>query len=343
MAANHGFIPHNGILNMVQATEGLASSFSMGGDISAALSVFSVVMGGNIVDQTWSIGGPFPGIVPGVKLNQHPQGISYSHNNYEGDSSGTRYDAYMNKGDAHSLDMDKFTKLYESGTTYTMESVQSQYSSNQEESISQNPYYFNGPFSGLIVVPAATNFIINFMSNHSAEQPNGFLDRNVLKSMMGITGEPGSFVWAPGQERIPMNWYRRPSAVPYTIPTAVADVIAGYVKTPSTLRLGGNMGTVNSFAGVDFGDLTGGVYNEKTLFQGDNFACFVFQATSAGLPAVLQNTLTDIEPAMALVNKYFFGPALAGLTCPQLTQYDGALYNQYPGYSYHPTGPDQSF
>lgn len=65
-----------------------------------------------------------------------------------------------------------------------------------------NPYFFAAPFAGF-VSPAAHNFVINFMSNHSEEVPGGTLNRDVLKQFFAVTGEPGSFVHNRGQERIP--------------------------------------------------------------------------------------------------------------------------------------------
>ena len=53
------------------------------------------------------------------------------------------------------------------------------------------------------------------MSNHSAERPNGFLTTEVFKSFFAISGTNGNLVWNPGKERIPDNWYRRPSSNPY--------------------------------------------------------------------------------------------------------------------------------
>jgi hypothetical protein len=90
-------------------------------------------------------------------------------------------------------------------------------------SIANNPYYFSNAFSGM-VAPAAHNFVINFMSNHSAENPSGTLTREVLKSFFAVTGEPGSFVHNRGQERIPDNWYKRPFANALNIPEVLADV-----------------------------------------------------------------------------------------------------------------------
>lgn len=43
------------------------------------------------------------------------QSLSYSHNNYEGDGSIGRDDAYINHGDAHSLGIAKFEQVYQVG------------------------------------------------------------------------------------------------------------------------------------------------------------------------------------------------------------------------------------
>lgn len=82
----------------------------------------------------------------------------------------------------------------------------------QDESIANNPYYFTGAFSTVVVVPAAYNFVINFMSNHSQEEPSGYLDGYNFKSFFGVTGEPGSFVWERGQEKVPENWVSQKAA-----------------------------------------------------------------------------------------------------------------------------------
>ena len=110
-----------------------------------------------------------------------------------------------------------------------------------------NPYYFSGPFSGL-VAPAAHNFVINFMSNHSAETPGGTLDRETLKSFFAVSGEPGSFTLNRGHERVPNNWYRRPSTSQHTIPEVFVDLGANNAAYPGIVRIGGNTGKTGKFS-----------------------------------------------------------------------------------------------
>lgn len=77
------------------------------------------------------------------------------------------------------------------------------------QQIASNPYFFNGPFTGVAVQPAAYSFIYRFMANHTAEYPDGILNQDVLRSFFAITGDSGSFENQHGWERIPDNWYRR--------------------------------------------------------------------------------------------------------------------------------------
>lgn len=78
-----------------------------------------------------------------------------------------------------------------------------------KQQIASNPYFFNGPLTGVAVQPAAYSFIYRFMANHTAEYPDGILNQDVLKSFFAITGDSGSFKNQHGWERIPDNWYRR--------------------------------------------------------------------------------------------------------------------------------------
>ena len=177
------------------------------------------------------------------------------------------------------------------------------------------------------------------MSNHSVDQPGGYLSTDVLKSFFAITGtgngasgdNPGDYVHHSGMERIPENWYRRPSSSQYSLVDVFLDLLAGAQQYPDTLRIGGNTGTTNSFTGVDVGDLSGGVFNGASLLQGNNLACFAFRAAQAGSVDQLNgllNTLGDVlEPIMNPLNN-----VLSGLSCPQMSQYDSQLFSIFPGY-----------
>jgi len=82
----------------------------MSPEFSAFLAAYAIAMTGDVLTEQWSIGGPMPATTVGGLLGT-PQGISYSHNKYEGDTSIGRPDAYLNNGDAHSLDVNRFAKV----------------------------------------------------------------------------------------------------------------------------------------------------------------------------------------------------------------------------------------
>lgn len=92
--------------------------------------------------------------------------------------------------------------FYNMAEEYTLDHAAAQSDYVTRWSILNNPYYFSAPFAGL-VAPAAHNFVINFMSNRSEQNPGGVLTRDVLKSFFSVTGDQsGSFVHNRGMERM---------------------------------------------------------------------------------------------------------------------------------------------
>ncbi|KAL8669093.1 MAG: hypothetical protein Q9168_006302 [Polycauliona sp. 1 TL-2023] len=366
-AANHGYLPRSGITTLpaskppqsskchiwgltdIEAVTGLAQAYGFGNEFAAALSAIAIALTGDLTSGTWSIGGSYVPALLGNLLS-NPEGISNSHNTYETDASPGRVsdessparssltlpqaDAYLNGGDAVSLKIDRFDDIYRRGANLTYDNLRDHNKVVHDYSINNNPYFFQAPFAGL-VAPIAHHFIVSLMSNHSADNKNGYLSREIFKSFFSVTGPDNAHVWNKGQEQIPQKWYRRPTSNPYDSKAAFADVAILALKYPDVVRVGGNTGTPNSFVGVDPGDLTGGVYTSKNLLQGNNLECFAFQALQQGLPSVLSGIYKDIGPATALVNKYT-SPVLAPLNCPALNAFNQSLFNQYPGYKYHP-------
>ena len=181
LAANHGFLNRNGIPSISNTVTGLREAYNMNEDLSLFLAVVSVALAGDVVTQTWSIGGEYkPALSLGGLLGS-PRGIVGTHNKYEGDASIVRGDAYLNDGQQR-FQMRSWERLYPLAASeggLTLDKVAGHNVYVHQWSVLNNPYYFSGPFSGA-VTPAAHNFVINFMSNRSAENPGGVLDENVL-------------------------------------------------------------------------------------------------------------------------------------------------------------------
>lgn len=102
---------------------------------------------------------------------------------------------------------------------------------------------------------------------------------------------------------------------------------------PGIVRFGGNTGTVNSFAGVDLTDLTGGVFNLATLTEGNNGACFLLQASLAGLPDISNPLLGPVGSVLGWATQQL-APLSQKFSCPQLAKFDNQLFNPFPGARY---------
>ena len=89
-----------------------------------------------------------------------------------------------------------------------------------------------------------------------------------------------------------------------------------------------NTGTTNSFTGVDIANLTGGVFNSRTLLQGNNLACFLYQLSAQAKPDILLGALDKLTDAI--------GKVVGRLGCPQLKAIDKKQLQQFPGYTKQP-------
>ena len=171
------------------------------------------------------------------------------------------------------------------------------------------------------------------MANHSEEYPEGYLDRKTFSTFFGVEGDNESnFVVKQGYERIPDNWYKRPVDDEFSIPDFLIDVVEHASYDPSLLNIGGNTNGVNSFAIVDFGDLTGGLANSLNLFDPKDLECFIFQSVLAAAPDFLGSTYTDVKKAMTPLSDKIM-QAIGDATCPQLLEYNQELFKKYPGYT----------
>lgn len=177
----------------------------MAEDLAGFLAYYGAWVDGN--GNGWSIGG-----VPSVPAPATGQtaGILGSHHNYECDSSPIKSD--LNQyGSNTKFVMEQFMDLYNmqpdaATANYNLEVMRTFRGSRFQESISKNPYFFYGPFDGIQVSQAAFTFIYRFMSNKSAEYPEGVLNKDVIKSFMSVTGPENNLTHTPGHEQFPVNW-----------------------------------------------------------------------------------------------------------------------------------------
>lgn len=157
----------------------------------------------------------------------------------------------------------------------------------------------------------------------------------MLCSQWGVYNISGTLTYKVGWEQIPANWYRIQGD--YNIPDILADILNWGTQHPQLLSIGGNVGSVNSFVGVDWINLTGGVFDAGSILQGNNLACFVLQVLKTGSPTMLSSLYSTVATPLALLNNAIATPML-NLSCPVFgdlkmggTDLLSALQAKYPG------------
>lgn len=326
--ANHNYLPHNGVATIQQFVDATVEVFGMGPDLALFLSTYGAIVDGTLT--SWSIaGGPHVG-------------IGGSHGNYETDSSPLKADLHQ-YGSNTKLIMEQFNNLYNmqpdaSTANYNLEVLRTFRGQRFQESIDKNPYYYYGPFSGMAVSQAAFTFIYRFMANHSAEYPEGVLNKDVLKSFMSISGSENNLVWTPGHERIPNNWYKRNDADQYTIAYFETDILYFSETLPQIDLVGCNQGKVDTYYTFDPSVLSNGAYTAAQAAA--NPLCFAAEFALAELPgltglasSVLSPLTTELKSVTSALSCASIGSvntsALA--VCPGLALYGGPTGTVAPG------------
>lgn len=158
---------------------------------------------------------------------------------------------------------------------------------------------------------------------------------DTLRSFFGVSEDGTSMKYNEGWERIPDNWYKNP--VDYGLIGLNLDVVNMILQYPELGSIGGNVGTVNSFTGVDMDDVLGGVLNAAQLLESNNLLCFVLEVVKFASPNYLSNLYSTLSAPLDLLFDILDVP-LASLGCPvwnDLTMggkplWD-ALEDEYPG------------
>lgn len=138
-----------------------------------------------------------------------------------------------------------------------------------------------------------------------------------------------------GWERIPENWYRTP--VDYTLLKLNTDIVSWTLRQPVLGSIGGNTGSINSFAGVDLSDPVTGLTNVPDLLESNNLVCFALQIVKLASPTYLNNLYKTLSKPLNLILDALSAPLL-DLACPSfnaLTQGGKPLWKEleerFPG------------
>ncbi|GAA5893869.1 hypothetical protein JCM5296_004623 [Sporobolomyces johnsonii] len=254
--ANYGYIPRNGIVNAQQAIQASYDVFNMDYDLGTFLTLQAVALGGNLLTQTFSIGGEddrtysdLPGV--GSKLGGALQyGLDF-HGTVEGDMSVTRGDFYTNNGDNHSGLPARFANLIalakQNGGVMDHAAVNQLFGQNAKETLANDPTFYVHAHT-LVVIMAEYSLIPELYANGTLGN-GGVANYDSIAPLMGFQTNPDGSVCAV-PERFPPHWYRRATpyglvdgVVPHLIPTlmsfpGIPNPIGDYFNTDNIGELG---------------------------------------------------------------------------------------------------------
>ena len=113
------------------------------------------------------------------------------------------------------------------------------------------------------------------------------------------------------------------------------DLLTEFAAYPPSFRFGGNTNGPSTYVGIDIANFTNGDFDQDTLFQGNNLACFAYQTIQQTVPdfvttSALASALKVLDPAL--------NAAFGALDCPSVTKFNDNNLPPYPGRSYNPTG-----
>jgi hypothetical protein len=253
------------------------------------------------------------------------------------------------------MNMTLFLEAYNSfDGAMTMNDIAARAAKRFDESITINPYFYYGPYTGMVARNAGYAFTGRILSNHSVEYPRGGnlsqytlthialpvcsnlrIAKEVFASFFGVYEVNGKLAYKKGWEQIPTNWYRL--AVDYGLVDLNLDIVDWVMQYPQLGSVGGNLGKVNSFAGLDMEDITGGVLNSASLLEGNNLACFTLEVVKTFAPNSLSTLFKTLQVPLQILDNALLGPLL-DLSCPDFkdltlggTDLLSGLLATYPG------------
>jgi hypothetical protein len=341
---------------------GLWEAFSLDKTATIFLQTATMFFDGDPISGKWSIGRPPPSglnsLGPLGDILGKSSGIcgGAAHLKTEGDASITRGDYLAVDGmNSNCASYPKFAQelldlTEEMSPGDISPQVLAKHSSNRKAyAVATNPNYYSPAYAGVAFTFGAHMFAHVLLANHSAENPRGFLEPSVWKAFFSYTDGPnGELIQTAGHERIPDNWYKRHPADAWTLTDIVISTAQQCTSYPSNCQVGGNTGTVNSFSGVNLGDISGGLVNSaEDLSDPARMGCFIRQMIQADTPSFLSSAFSGA--ALDIVNGLvttMLTPALDLLgNCPNLPpgKSVGQYASKFPGAKAPAAGPAHKF
>jgi hypothetical protein len=163
-------------------------------------------------------------------------------------------------------------------------------------------------------------------------------EQNLLAFFSVVRNADNSLTYTPGHERLLTSWKRRPLAATFGLDDIALTLLHAASIDPALISVGGNAGKVNTFAGIDAANLTGGLYNTAGLLNDPQaFACYLYQIgieelvpTQVGLIYKVTGQALDFV-AKNLVKPWQSFATAGNNPCDSFNSNITQAYNSYPG------------
>ncbi|KAI5365986.1 Putative chloroperoxidase [Septoria linicola] len=292
-AANHNFLARDGITTYAELVDAQQNVYNVGYDLANLLAFLGLQADGDLVTTKLSIGCDATGRTSFNRALTGSQPGLVGHNKFEGDTSLTRNDFFLGKGDNFRFNTTLFAKMTRStGANYNLQGLAKYRKERYVESRRDNPNFFFGPLS-LLLFGAASFLYELFPSGTRGYAP----DFATISSF---------FV----QEKLPDNWTNR--VAPYSNRLVTEQIVAMYLLAP--VQFGGNT-AAGSFNGLpsNFGAIRNGTISPSITPA--ETSCLLYQLATGQVPSSLNGVVTPTVEALAFFAKNV-APSFGNLGCP---------------------------
>lgn len=304
-AANHGFLARDGITTINELVDAQQNLYNVGHDLAQLLAVLGLTLtDGDLITEKLSIGcdattrtsfnPALTGSEPGLD----------GHNKFEADTSLTRNDFFLGKGDNYKFNGTLFGMMTETtGGLYNRDNLAKYRYQRYQQSLRDNPNFYFGPLSLLLF--GAASFLYELMPNGN----KGYVpDYDTISSFFGAQRNSDGTYSFTGKEKIPDNWTNR--VKPYTNNDVTAEILAIYLEYP--VLFGGATGN-GEFDLINFGSIQNGKLVATP--DGPTTACLLYQLSMGSVPSYLNGIITPTVEVLNFAAKKL-APEYQNLGCP---------------------------
>ncbi|KAL3422271.1 hypothetical protein PVAG01_06427 [Phlyctema vagabunda] len=304
-AANHNFLAHDGITTFNELVDAQQNIYNVGYDLSVLLAVLGLTTSdGDIVTQKLSIGCDATSRTSVAPLLTGSEPGLDGHNKFEADTSLTRNDYFLGKGDNFNFNGTLFGMMTDTTKgLYNRDNLALYRYQRYQQSLKDNPNFFFGPLSLLLF--GASSFLYELMPSGT----KGYVpDYDTISSFFGAQKNSDGTYSFNNAEKIPDNWTNR--VTPYSNTDVTTEILAQYLEYP--VLFGGATGNggfdLISFGSIKDGKLIAAPGSKETL-------CLLYQLVTGPIPSSLNGLVTPTVEALSFAASKL-DPSFKNLGCP---------------------------